>query len=244
MNPSSEQRFAAVEKFLRSFVPRLKQKSDCSAELEIKASGLEWVRSKRLAEKWTQQYVEAEYRHLGFTKIQGPFPKGPDFRVMRKGHWEWAEVETKWQRYLEHGHHRSPAFADVQYLIVLSNGVPPPAKREQLPPNIVYIDHDHFVSWFEPATRNKFRIEIVASEMQKHFLTVCSDTERDGATCPQCDDCCYFGNGLQNEASPFFSRVAAGFIAVSATDNKQDVDLRRVDVESMRRYLERQMWNM
>lgn len=244
---SPEQHFAAVEEFIRTFVSRMKHKPDGVIELEVKRSGLEWVDSEKLEERWTQDYVKSEFKHLGFTKIEGPFPRGPDFRVMQKNRWAWAEVETRWQRYFEHGHDGSPAFVNVKYLIILSDAIPPEEKRKMLPPNIIYINHDRFCPWFESASRKKmddFRIMAVANRMQEHFLTLCSDTERDGATCPHCNECCYFGEGLQQEATPLFGRVAAGFIALSAIDKNNEVDLRRIDAESVHRYLEHQMLDM
>jgi hypothetical protein len=234
-----DERFAVAEEFLHSFVSRIK-----GNKLEVKRTGKEWVESERLEERLTQQYVKAEHKRLGFTKIQGPHRRGPDFRVMQNGRWSLAEVETRWRSYLEHGHHTSPAFADVKHLIVLSHKVPSKGARELLPPHIIYIDHDHYIPWLETECRIPFRIMTVADEMQEYFVTVCPDRERDGGTCPICDDCPYCGEGLQNEATPFFGRVAAEFVALHAIGKNNEADLRRVDAESIRRYVERQMWDI
>ncbi len=42
--------------------------------------------------------------------------------------------------------------------------------------------------------------------MQEHWTTICYDVEREMSTCPDCDSCAYFGEGMFGEATPFFLR--------------------------------------
>lgn len=51
-----------------------------------------------------------------------------------------------------------------------------------------------------------------SSRVQCSRTTICSNADRDIATCPDCDNCAYFGDGISGEATPFFQELAARFI--------------------------------
>ena len=94
----------------------------------------------------------------------------------------------------------NPAFDAVEYLILLSAETPDQKERRVLPPQIIHIDREHFLAWFEVASapeakgnRDTIRISLVAGAMQQHWTTICSDADRGMATCPDCDSCAYFG---------------------------------------------------
>lgn len=86
------------EHYIQSHVLQTKSVADGISirEIEQEVEGSE--------EKWVQQYVKRHHRRLGFLGIKGPFTQGPDFHVRKNVRWIWAEVETKWQNYYEHGH--------------------------------------------------------------------------------------------------------------------------------------------
>lgn len=240
-----EQRFEAWERLIRSRRWRKK----ISEEGVEWLSGVEWSSVEKIEEKFAQQYVEEEYLRLGFTKVKGPFPKGPDFRVMMNRRWAWAEVETRWENYKKHGHHLNPSFSDVKYLILLSSDEPRWAKRKEmelkgtLPLQIIHIDRSHFLDWFKVKVSKllaplNMQIDFVAGAMQDHWVTICSDKDREMASCPNCDNCAYFGEGMFSEANPFFRSLAARFINDHATDSN-GADLRKIKGATLKRFVER-----
>ena len=239
-----EQRFEAWERLIRSRRWRRKLADDGVEWL----SGTEWSSVEKIEEKFAQQYVEEEYQRLGFTKVKGPFTKGSDFRVMMKRRWAWAEVETRWENYKKHGHHLYPSFSDVEYLILLSPDEPRCEERKELgrtgtlPLQIIHIDRSHFLDWFKVKvsklqTPINMQIDFVAGAMQDHWVAICSDRDREMAACPNCDNCAYFGEGMFNEADPFFRGLAARFIASYAIDSK-GADLRKIKGATLKRFVE------
>jgi len=82
----------------------------------------------------------------------------------------------------------------------------PPARddiaKPTPPPQIIHIDIEHFLDWFEVASqserigeRNSIRIDVIAGDMQDHWVTICRDTDRDMAACPDCDGLSLFRRG-------------------------------------------------
>lgn len=198
-----------------------------------------------LRERWAQRYVTEHHRQLGFAKVRGPYGQGPDFEVYYKKKWHWAEVETRWQNYIKHQHHLSPAFRETKYLILLNTVNPPAAARGKLPPEVVHIDPEHFRKWYPAASlaeriaeRNSHRIDILAGEMQDHWVTICSDKDRDMAVCPDCDSCPYFGEGIGGEAGPHFQKLAAPFMARFALTETLEANLKKVREEDLQRFVE------
>jgi hypothetical protein len=112
-----------------------------------------------------------------------------------------------------------------------------------LPQRVIHIDREHFLSWYEQAAKPELlgkefgaRVAIVAGAMMQHWTTICSDVDRDMATCPDCDNCAYFGNGSFNEATPFYQDLAGRFLASTGLDEDGLADLRRVhgaDLEAL-----------
>jgi hypothetical protein len=193
----------------------------------------------KLKEKWAQRYVTEHYERLGFAKVQGPFNRGPDFKVFRAKRWQWAEVETRWRNYLEHGHQRSSAFKNTEFLILLSPEHPRPDCRAELPPRIVHIDLNHFLEWFTAIQQNSIRRNAIAGEMQAHWVTICPDKERDMAVCPNCHECPYF-EAMFGEFEPHFYNLAAQFMVKYAIADSPEANLRKVRSDDLRLFTESQ----
>jgi hypothetical protein len=181
---------------------------------------------------------------LGFSKVGGPYGRGPDFRVSRKRRWAFAEVEIRWRNYLQHGHHLNPEFDRVEYLILLFPDALPAEVVPKLPPQIIHIDREHFLTWFQAESeqegrkhKNTARVEVLAGAMQEHWITICSDASRQMSTCPNCDDCPYFGEGIGGEASPFFHDLAARFIVTHAMTDTAEADLKKIKPAALRQFL-------
>lgn len=242
-------RFRAWEEFIRASSPRLKRYQDPDddlVELKIQPNAAQRLWDDKLEERWAQRYVKEEFKRLGFSKIDGPYGRGPDFRVSRKRLWALAEVEIRWQNYRQHGHHLNPAFDRVEYLILLSAEAPSPDMRPKLPPQIIYIDREHFLTWFQSAlepemrdNRNSMRIAVLAGEMQDYWTTICSDIQREMSTCPNCDACAYFGEGMFGEATPFFRELAAQFIAAHGMTSSSEADLTKCKSEYLQLFVEK-----
>jgi hypothetical protein len=197
----------------------------------------------RLRRNGLRQYVKENYKRLGFVKIEGPYQQGPDFRLSTKKRWAWAEVETDWRNYRKHGHHLDPDFDRAKYLILLSAEDPSPDKLRGLPSQIIHIDQEHFLSWFKVAVSGPqmqdLRVGLVAGFMQQHWVGICGDRDRDMATCPNCDACAYFGEGIFGEARPFFRALAVRFIALHALTEHQELDLRATSRAALQRFVEK-----
>src|SRR5262245_37020315 len=90
----TENRFALdmgsfdVDSFISKIV------DDKYAAKKYKTSIEERVKLDAMREYWVQQYIAANYAHLGFKGLEGPFDNGPDFRVLHKRKWVLAEAEV------------------------------------------------------------------------------------------------------------------------------------------------------
>jgi hypothetical protein len=240
-----DREFRAWESLIQSQALRPKWQPNGLLEIQPVGSAAEHLSADKLQEHWAQRYVKEEFKRLGFSKVDGPFNRGPDYRVTQKRRWAFAEVETRWKNYLRHGHHVNPAFDEVEYLILLSAETPDPKERRVLPPQIIHIDREHFLAWFEVASvpeakgnRDTIRIALVAGAMQQHWTTICSDADRGMATCPDCDSCAYFGAGMFGEATPFFQELAARFIVAHALTDTVEADLTKIKPALLRRFVE------
>lgn len=179
----------------------------------------ERAKSSDIREYWIQEYVKENYEKLGFSKIEGPFEVGPDFKGVYKGKKVIVEVERDYQSYILHKHHEDERFKEVNILIVLNPSEPPEEIKDKLPKTIIHIDVDDFVKWFRPKARAYAKtkkiqniIDLIADEFQKRFVRDCDDKNRDMSTCPECDLCPYFGEGTAYEASSMFQEMALKFI--------------------------------
>jgi len=239
-----DQQFQAWERFIRRQSLRTKRQPGGALEIQSLPTPAERLASEKLEEVWAQRYVEEEFKRLGFSKIDGPYRTGPDFRVSRNRRWAFAEVETRWRNYLLHGHPANRDFDQVEYLILLSGEAPPAAAGRKLPPHIMHIDREHFLAWFQPKWeqesrkhKNEVRLEAVAGAMHEHWTTICSDADRQMSTCPHCNECPYFGEGIGGEASPFFRDLAARFIGTHAMTGSCEADLKKIKPASLRKYV-------
>ena len=181
----------------------------------------ERAKSSDIREYWIQKYVEENYTKLGFSKIEGPFEAGPDFKGIYKGKEVIVEVERDCRSYISHKHHKDERFKKVSILIVLNPSEPPKEIKNKLPETIIHIDVDDFVKWWRPKAKAYAKekriqniIDLVAGEFQKKFVRDCDDKNRDMSTCPECDLCPYFGEGTTYEASSVFQEMALKFIAL------------------------------
>lgn len=219
-----EWRFRQMEELIRSDVWGAQYQVNGGIELHAASQGVE--------ERWIQEYVRKHYKNLGFSKVEGPFSHGPDFRVARKTRWAWAEVETRWKNYGEHGHHLDPSFREVKYLILYDQENPPSRYAAQLPPEIIHLDHVHFLDWFARVVAKpqmaQFRLDLIAAAMREYWVEICCDKERDMATCPDCDSCAYFGAGEFGKATLYFRLLAAKFMAQTGVRNSRELDLTTV----------------
>ena len=174
-----------------------------------------------IREYWIQMYVKENHEKLGFSRLEGPFESGPDFRGVYRNRNAVVEVERDYQSFIQHRHHLDTAFSKVNVLIVLTPSDPPTDVREKLPKNIVYIDVADFVEWFRPKAkgyaytkRTQRMIDLVAGEFRRRYMSQCQEKERDMSTCPDCDLCPYFGEGTYSEARFVFREMAVEFIVL------------------------------
>ncbi len=194
--------------------------------IEIKSassrkSDNERAQNSDINEYWIQEYIKENYTKLGFSKIEGPFDIGPDFKGVHKGKKSIIEAERDFQSFIEHGHHEDERFKEVNILIVLNPLQPPKEIKSKLPKTIIYIDIDDFKEWRRPKARAYAKtkkiqglINLIAGEFQKRFVSKCCDTDRDMSTCPECNLCPYFGEGTAYEANSMFHEMALKFIAL------------------------------
>jgi hypothetical protein len=182
---------------------------------------------------------------LALLRWKGLSTAGRTTGSFHKRRWLWAEVETRWKNYLLHGHPRNPAFDNTEFLILLSAETPPADALASLPPRILHIDRQHFLYWYEKAAAPELlgkefgaRVAVVAGAMQHHWTTICSDVDREMSTCPDCDNCAYFGDGAFNEATPFYQDMAARFLVSTGLTAEGRADLRRVHGASLEKFVE------
>ncbi len=175
--------------------------------------------SSDIREYWIQMYFKENHKKLGFSHIEGPFDSGPDFTGLYRGWKAVIEVEREYVNYIQHRHHENPAFSKVNVLVVLTPSEPPAEMKDKLPKNLVYVDVMDFVEWFRPeakkyadAKRIQRIIDLIAGEFHRRYQFQCQDKERDLSTCPDCDLCAYFGEGVCWEAQPLFHDMALNFI--------------------------------
>ena len=177
--------------------------------LEVRTPSQKDVRkrvvSSEIREWWIQNYVKENYKKLGFSKIEGPFETGPDFKGVRKGKTIWAEVERDVFTYLQHKHHEDSRFDKVDVLIVLNPTIPPKEIEDKLPREIIYLDVDDFIQWWRLKVKKyaenaalRGLLHLIAEEFEKRLRWLywgdleCPDRDREMATCPNCDICPYF----------------------------------------------------
>ena len=136
----------------------------------------ERAKSSDIREYWVQKYVEENYIKLGFSKIEGPFEAGPDFKGIYKGKKVIVEVERDCRSYISHRHYEDKRFKKVDILIVLNPSESPEEIKNKLPKTIIHIDVDDFVEWWRPkakayAETERIRniISLVAGEFHKRL---------------------------------------------------------------------------
>lgn len=181
----------------------------------------ERAESSDIREFWIREYVKDNYTKLGFSEIEGPFEVGPDFKGIYKSKKVTVEIERDCQSYILHKHHKDKRFEQVDILIVLNPSKPSKKIINKLPKTIIYINIDDFVEWWRPKAKDYAKIkriqrhiDLIAHEFQKRFIRVCKDKNRDMSTCPECDLCPYFGEGIFYKAHLMFQRMASDFIYI------------------------------
>jgi hypothetical protein len=131
------------DKSLLEVVTKIKSK-DLGSIPEIKNR----IINDRVEERFIQLYVKENPEVFGLENLKGPFPSGPDFKGVWKGKEVDIEVERTYTNYKKHQHHINWGFRKVEILICLDDKKPTNQAREGLPPNIWYIDQQHFLEWF------------------------------------------------------------------------------------------------
>lgn len=162
----------------------------------------EYIPPDMFHEKWVQRYFKDHYERYGFSNIKGPFSNGPDFKGFYNGRETGIEVEWSWKNYLLHKHHLNPAFDNTDVLVsfypIMNNEV----VSDLIPLNMVFIDLDHFYSWYEPKAKEYKMSEgkkditsrffnLISGEISKRFMQACTDQDRESAMCPDCNVCPY-----------------------------------------------------
>ncbi len=132
---------------------------------------------RSISEYDIQDYVVQRFRKLGISKINGPFPVGPDFAGEVEGFETMIEVEKECSDYLKHNHHKDPEFSDVGILVVMSRSTPRGLMRSLLPPRIIPIDQADFGEWADDREKARARKEAI---VDKHFAGVEVRLENDG----------------------------------------------------------------
>lgn len=96
-------------------------------------------------ESQVAKYLLANLNHYGFLAFAYNKGNGFDFiLITQSGKIISTELETNWEHYFEHRHHRDPRFAPVQLLIIHSPADPPTNKLHFLPPSILHIGLAHY----------------------------------------------------------------------------------------------------
>jgi hypothetical protein len=202
----------------------------------------ERAKNSDIREYWIQEYIKENYKKLGFSKLEGPFEVGPDFQGVFKGKKVKVEAEREYKSFLTHRHHEDERFKKVNILIVLNPSEAPLMLREKLPETILYIDVNDFVEWWRPKAKTYAKtkriqqiIDMIAGEFQRRYVINCQDKDRDMSTCPDCDLCAYFGEGIFSEAQPLFNKMALTFIAVHkhpiTSDNFKLSDIEPTEID-------------
>lgn len=197
----------------------------------------ERAKTSDIREYWIQEYLKENYAKLGFSKLEGPSEIGPDFRGVFKGKRVIVEAERDYRSFLAHRHHEDERYKEVSVLVVLNPSEAPSTLRERLPETILHIDVNDFVEWWRPKAKAYAKtkriqniINMIAGEFQRRYVNECQDKDRDMSTCPDCDLCAYFGEGIFWEAQPLFRKMALTFIAVYKHPiTSDDFKLRDID---------------
>lgn len=158
------------------------------------------INRKKLPELLLQKYFTNEYKFYCYDGIKGPFPKGPDFIVIKDGAEIQLELETDIFNYIIHKHHESDSFKNAEILAYLTYN-----ERieyyKNVPKTFLQFDKDHFFLWCWKQYEDRFlvanlvqRIEFIYDEYIRIFAQVlCDRKDSDMAICPNCSDCAYFG---------------------------------------------------
>lgn len=203
----------------------------------------ERAKSSDIREYWIQMYVKENYKKLGFSNLEGPFDIGPDFKAIHNKKQVLIETERNWESYILHKHYEDEKYKDVKILVVLTPAKPTAELKNRLPKKIIYIDIEDFVEWWRPkakdysiAKRIKLIIDLIAGEFQRRYVKNCQDKERDMATCPDCDTCAYFGEGIAYEAQPLFHNLALTFIAKYKHKLSENFKLTDIEVSEIEEF--------
>ncbi len=89
-------------------------------------------------EYWLQLYIKENYRKLGFSRIEGPFETGFDFKGTYGGKQVVIEAEHRPRNFVYHKH--DPKGADILVLLVDDD-----TDRSLLPKKIITVDVEDFV---------------------------------------------------------------------------------------------------
>ena len=97
-------------------------------------------------EYWLQRYIKEHYQQIGFSRIQGPYKNGADFRG--NYHHQPLKIEAEWDYSNYIGHNHSREFADI--LVVATLKAAPDHLKKQLPAIIINLDREEVIQWAVP----------------------------------------------------------------------------------------------
>lgn len=185
------------EEIVESIKPQYLLSKKTQGELISEIASL--LSQKKLPEIILQDYLKKEYKQYGFTDIEGPFNKGPDFKVILGGKCKWLEVETDADNYKKHGHHLSRNFDKVELLFYLYDYKDDSKSQYILPQAHIKTDIIHFKEWFYKRINRKDyvqnileRFNAIYNEYARIYLNeFCDKRDSDMNICPNCSSCAY-----------------------------------------------------
>jgi hypothetical protein len=97
-------------------------------------------------EIWLQYYIKEHYQQIGFTKLNGPYKIGADFKGVYAGKPVKIEVEWDYSDYISHKH--TTGFADI--LVVATLEPVPEHLKVKLPSTIINLNCEQVIEWAQP----------------------------------------------------------------------------------------------
>jgi len=235
---------------------QISKRSDGIIEMkktELKGTGEERANKSDIREYWIQLYVKENYKKLGFSKLEGPFNSGPDFKGIYVGNdldisreEIDIEVERDFENYIKHGHHENDRFKNCKLLIILNPTQPTDDVIDKLPDYFMQIDIPDFVNWWQPKAKEyskKSRIKgillILSNVIKSKFVENCMDKGRDLSTCPECDICAYNEEGYNVPSESESMRYALYFLSTYKYDIlSEEFNLNDIDAHELNSFIE------
>jgi len=165
-----------------------------------KGSASTLAKFEDILEKHVQDYFAESFDHYGYSELEGPFSRGPDFYAVNNGLRVPVEVETSSGHYLKHKHDESSSF-DGAHLLCLYLNKHHEDTLSRLPETITVIDEGHFHEWWDNRNLNEYfniAIELLYAYFYSLYVSACSDRERSDSHCFGCNQCVYGNDNTAN----------------------------------------------